>query len=74
MVYPVGAQRRKEGTMDIVETAAVNLLDHAERVAGDARRSLSREVARIIDGTELNAPEHPVRERWLALLGTEVRA
>jgi hypothetical protein len=60
--------------MDIVETAAVKLLDDAERADAEGRRSISREVARIIGGTELNAPEHPVRERWLALLGTEVRA
>jgi hypothetical protein len=60
--------------MDIVETAAVKLLDDAERVDAEGRRSISREVARMIEGTELNSPEHPVRQRWIALLGTEVRA
>ena len=60
--------------MDIVETAAVKLLDDAERVDAEGRRSISREVARMIEGTELNNPEHPVRQRWIALLGTEVRS
>jgi len=57
--------------MDIVETAAVKLLDDAERVDAEGRRSISREVARMIEGTEMNSHEHLVRQRWIALLGTE---